>query len=181
LGDSLLALGVLAAIPIVTCGWAAWRGPAILRAFCLLAALELLLALVAPSIPSPRWPNLGNPADIVSFHPGGIRYFLYPLLAFALSLGWLGGRRVRPGRRPAGDFPRRERRLREAPARVAAVAATLLLLLTAADGVPRDWVYPPYLDQHWAAQVQRLDAAAPGTRVVIPINPPGWTVTLIAR
>ena len=180
-GDSLLALGVLAAIPITTCAWAAWRGPAILRAFCLFAALELLLALVAPSIPSPRWPNLGNPADIVNFHPGGIRYFLYPLLAFALSLGYLGGRRGRPVWRPAGDPPRRERRLRDAPARVGAVAVLALLLVTAADGVPRDWVYPPYLDQHWGAQVQRLDAAAPGTRVVIPINPPGWTITLTAR
>jgi hypothetical protein len=61
------------------------------------------------------------------------------------------------------------------------VAVLALLLVTAADGVPRDWVYPPYLDQHWGAQVQRLDAAAPGTRVVIPINPQGWTITLTAR
>jgi hypothetical protein len=169
---------VLAAIPVVACAWAGWRGPAILGAFCAFAALELVLALVAPSIPSPRWPNLGEPADIVNFHPGGIRYFLYPLLAFAISLGWLAARRARPSPRPEGKPPRR---LRDAPARVGAVAAFILLLLSAANGVPRDWLYPPYLDQHWGAQVQRLDAAAPGTRVVIPINPRGWTITLTAR
>ena len=178
LGDNLVALAVLAAIPVVACAWAGWRGPAILGAFCAFAALELVLALVAPSIPSPRWPNLGEPADIVNFHPGGIRYFLYPLLAFAISLGWLAARRARPSPRPEGKPPRR---LRDAPARVGAVAAFILLLLSAANGVPRDWLYPPYLDQHWGAQVQRLDAAAPGTRGVIPINPRGWTITLTAR
>ncbi len=180
LGSNLAVLTLLALIPFAVCGWAAWRGPAILRAFCLFAFLELGVALAAPSIDAPKWPNLGRPADIAHFHPGGIRYFLYPLLAFAASLGWLAwtrrpmvrrrGHRGGPGRSPLA------RRL----AAPVAVGAALLLLLAAGAGVPQDWLYPPYLDLHWAAQVQRLDAAPAGTRVVIPINPHGWTVTLVA-
>jgi hypothetical protein len=185
LGDSLAVLAVLAAIPVAVCAWAGWRGPAILRAFCLFAVLELALALAAPSITLPQWPNLGHPADVTNFHPGGIRYFLYPLIAFATSLGWLVWRnleaaRVRRGR--DGAAPRQP----PAPALralggAATVGAGAILLLAAVNGVPRDWLYPPYLDEHWAAQVQRLESAPPGTPVVIPTNPRGWTMTLVAR
>jgi len=180
LGTNPVVLGALAVIPVAACTWAAWHGPAILRAFCIYALLELGLALVAPSIAPPRWPNLGRPADIVNFHPGGIRYFLFPLLAFAISLGWLAVRGLRLVReRRTRGFTAHP--LRVGTARVAGVAATLLLVLGATNGVPRDWLYPPYLDEHWGAEVQRLDTATPGTKVVIPINPQGWTVTLVAR
>lgn len=166
LADSAAVLAVLAAIPLVVCAWAVWRGPVILRAFCLFAGAELALALAAPSIAGTPWLSLGNPANITEFHPGGIRYFLYPLLAFAISLGWLAARwRARPGR------------IR----RAAGLGAGAVLLATLAIGVPADWTYPPYIDQHWGAEVQRLEAAPPGTVVVLPINPRGWTVALVAR
>jgi hypothetical protein len=179
LASNPVILGVLAAMPVAACAWAAWRGPAILRGFCVFAALELGLALASPSINAPRWPNLGRPASLVNFHPGGIRYFLYPLLAFAISLGWLvarGARRSRARRSGAG-LPG----MQAAAVRLAGVGAALLLLLATVVGSPLDWVYPSYLNQHWAAEVQRLEVAPPGTRVVIPINPRGWTVTLVAR
>jgi hypothetical protein len=177
LGDNAVVLGVLAALPVATCAWAMWRGPEVLRAFCLFATLELVLALATPSVATPKWPHLGLPADVVNFHPGGIRYFLYPLLAYALSLGWLAAEGLRRERaREAGS-----RRLPVVLARTAAVSAALLLLLAAVDGVPRDWEYPPYLDLHWSAAVQRLEAAAPGTAVVIPLNPQGASMTLVAR
>jgi hypothetical protein len=182
LGDNPGVLLVLAAIPVAACAAAVWRGPAMLRAFCVFATLELALALIAPSITAPRWPHLGVPADVVNFHPGGIRYFLYPLLAFSLSLAWLV---TGPGwaawRRRLDRGARRLGGARTWAVRGAAVGALVLLLLAAFHGVPRDWVYPPYLDLHWGAEVQRLAAAAPGTRVVIPINPSGWSVTLVAR
>jgi hypothetical protein len=180
LADNPAMLTLLAAIPVAACAWAAWRGPEMLRALCLLALLELILALAAPSIDPPRWPNLGKPADVVHFHPGGIRYFLYPLLAFAISLGWLvwtglpGVRRQGPAAEPGRS------RIGGRAAALAGAGAAVTLLLAAGAGVPRDWLYPPYLDLHWAAQIQRLDAAPPGTRVVIPINPRGWTLTLAA-
>jgi hypothetical protein len=178
--SSVATLSFLAAIPLAVCVWVAWRGPLILRALILLAGFELALALVAPSIDAPRWPNLANPASVVEFHPGGIRYFLYPLLAFAISLGWLvltRLRRTRDERRgAAGDGL-----LRARGQRTVGIAAGVVLLATLAIGVPEDWAYPPYVDQHWGAEVQRLQAAPRGTLVVIPINPRGWNISLTAR
>jgi len=177
---SLAVLAVLALIPAVVCLWVAWRGPLVLRAFIVLAGLELALALVAPSIGAPRWPSLGRPASVVDFHPGGIRYFLYPLLAFALSLGWLAVDALR-------RFARDRWRLtgpvttRRVAANTVGGGAAIALLAAAVIGVRMDWAYPPYIDQHWGAEVQRLQSSPPGTLVVIPINPKGWTVSLVAR
>jgi hypothetical protein len=183
-----VALTVLSMIPIAVCGWAALRGPAMLRAFCYFALAVFALALVAPSIAGFRWPSLGDPADITNFHPGGLRYFLYPLLAFALSLGWVvttyGIPWLRSARQPRGA----RAAIMNAPAhagvwigRAVGVAAAGAFAASLVVGVRVDWTYPPYLEEHWAAQVHRLEVAAPGTEVVIPINPQGWTVSLVAR
>ncbi len=182
------ALTVLAVIPFAVCGWAAWRGPAILRAFCFFALVEFLLAIAAPSIAGARWPSLGNPADIVNFHPGGIRYFLFPLLAFAISLGWLvvryGGpwlEQVRHRDTRAALTSNQTAGRRVWTGRIVAVAAAAVLVSSVLIGVRVDWTYPPYLEEHWGAQVSRLDTAKKGTVVVIPINPRGWTLDLTAR
>ncbi|MGA8016664.1 MAG: hypothetical protein WCB85_12175, partial [Candidatus Dormiibacterota bacterium] len=181
-GSNPAVLALLAAVPVATCLWAGWRGPAILRAFCLLAALELILALAQPTVSTPpAWPNLGRPADIVNFSPGGIRYFLYPLLAFAISLGWLAWRQASALLVHRGPRPRGLRRAGVATGRAAGLGAAALLLIAAADGVPRDWLYPPYLEEHWAAEVDRFQSAPAGTKVVIPVNPTGWTMVLVAR
>jgi hypothetical protein len=183
-----LALALLAAIPLAVCVRAAWQGPAILRAFCYFAFVELALALAAPSIAGARWPSLGNPADIVHFHPGGIRYFLFPLLAFAISLGWLAVHfgapwvhQIRDGPAANASMPRQPASSRVWIGRVVATAAAAVLLGSALVGVRVDWSYPPYLEEHWGAQVSRLEAAKKGTVVVIPINPRGWTLNLTAR
>ncbi len=186
--SNVVALTVLTVIPFVVCAWAAWRGPRILRAFCYYAFAVFALALVAPSIAGFRWPSLGDPADVTNFHPGGLRYFLYPLLAFAISLGWFAVTYVMPWAR--------QMRGRRAHARLAAdtatsrrvwigrcvgLAAALVLAGSVFIGMRVDWSYPPYLEEHWAAEVHKLEAARPGTDVVIPINPQGWTVSLVAR
>jgi hypothetical protein len=183
-----LALALLAVIPFAVCAWAAWHGPAILRAFCYFAFVELALALAAPSIAGARWPSLGNPADIVHFHPGGIRYFLFPLLAFAISLGWLvvhygvlWVQQVRHGPITSASTAGQPAGSRVWIGRVVAVAAAAVLLSSALIGVRVDWTYPPYLEEHWGAEVSRLQAAKKGSVVVIPINPRGWTVELTAR
>jgi hypothetical protein len=159
-------LTLLALLPVLVCGWAVLRGPLVLRCFCVFAAAELVLALTAPSIPSPQWPALGQPASVSDFHPGGIRYFLYPLLAFAASLGWIAVRGARSG---------------ELSLRLAGACAALVLAVSAAVGVPADWSYPHYRDEHWPQSVQRLQHAPAGTVVTVPINPKGWTMTLVAR
>lgn len=183
-----VALTVLTVIPLVVCAWAAWRGPRILRAFCYFAFAVFALALLAPSIAGFRWPSLGDPADVANFHPGGLRYFLYPLLAFAISLGWLVVTYLIPWLRQA-----RQRRAGtavkvSAPAnrkmwigRVVGLTAVCVLAGSVIFGVRMDWTYPPYLEEHWSTEVHRLEAAEHGTVVVIPINPQGWTVSLVAR
>jgi hypothetical protein len=183
-----VALTLLAVIPFAVCAWAAWHGPAILRAFCYFAFVELVLALAAPSIAGARWPSLGNPADIVHFHPGGIRYFLFPLLAFAISLGWLvvhyGApwlEQVRHRPPSAASTPGHAGERSVWIGRVVGIAAAAVLLSSALIGARVDWSYPPYLEEHWGAQVSRLEAAKKGTVVVIPINPRGWTLNLTAR
>ncbi len=181
LANSPFALIPLAALPLLACGWAAWRGPSILRALTVYAAIELVLALLAPVIPAPQWPSLGNPASIVDFHPGGIRYFLYPLLAFAVSLGWLAWRYLPWRRAGAGGSLRSGPAGRSAGAWAAGGIAALMLVATAAIGVPADWAYPAYVDYHWSAEVERFETAAPGTMVVFAINPPGYDFSLRAR
>jgi hypothetical protein len=183
-----VALSALTVIPLTVCGWAAWRGPRILRAFCYFALAVFVLALIAPSIAGFRWPSLGDPADIANFHPGGLRYFLYPLLAFAISLGWLAVTYGIPLLRRAS----RERTAAKATmpvladrtvwfGRAVGVAAACVIAGSVFVGMRVDWGYPPYLEEHWAAEVHRLDVAGRGTVVVIPINPRGWTLSLVAR
>lgn len=162
-GQSLALCALLAILPLAVCGMAVLRGPRILRAFCVFAFGELVLALVAPSIPAPRWPSLALPADLNHFHPGGIRYFLFPMLAFAISLGWVFCRTIT---RPS------------MAQRTLAVAAGCLIACMLLVAMPLDWVYPPYIDYHWRQYVVVYEAAAPGTPVRIPINPRGWSMTL---
>jgi hypothetical protein len=188
LASNVAALTVLAAIPLVVCAFAAWRGPRILRAFCCFAFAVFTLALIAPSIAGFRWPSLGDPADVVNFHPGGLRYFLYPLLAFAISLGWfvvtygipwvrlMQRRRSEPGRAATAATSRGVW-----IGRGVALAAAVVLAGSVFIGMRVDWTYPPYLEEHWGAEVHRLESAQRGSVVVIPLNPQGWTVTLVAR
>jgi hypothetical protein len=186
--SNTVALTVLTAIPLAVCAWAAWRGPRMLRAFCYFAVAVFALALVAPSIAGFRWPSLGDPADVTNFHPGGLRYFLYPLLAFAISLGWLVVTSVIPWltlvrqrRAEAGVTAHSAPSRRVWIGRVVGLAAAGVLAGSVLFGVRMDWTYPPYLEEHWGAQVQRFEAAPRGTVVVFPINPMGWTFSLVAR
>ena len=173
LADDPVVLGLLAAVPLAVCAVVAWRGPDILRGLWAFALLTLVAALASPSIGPPRWRQLGVPAGIAHFHPHGIRYFLFALLAFALSLGWMAWWGLLAGRRRTGTG-------RDAGRLMVGAAAAALLLIAASQGVPRDWAYPPYLDEHWAAEVRAYELAPPGARVVLPINPAGWTMTLVA-
>jgi len=182
------ALTVLTVVPLVVCAWAAWRGPRILRAFCCFAFAVFALALVAPSIAGFRWPSLGDPADVANFHPGGLRYFLYPLLAFAISLGWFvvsygipWVRQIRQRRPGAAQAALATTNRGVWIGRGVGLAAAVVLAGSVFIGMRVDWRYPPYLEEHWGSEVHRLEAAERGTAVVIPINPQGWTVTLVAR
>ena len=135
--------------------YAAARGPLELRLFILFGWIMLTAALLTPvvSLTGDQWPLLS--------HPGaGDRYYEIPMLAFLASVVWMMTRSGVPVLRILGGL---------------LIAATLLV------GMPTDWAYPPYTDMHPARYADILDRAAPGTRVVIPINPPGWTIELVKR
>ncbi len=163
IGHNLGLEALLAILPVAVGGIAVIKGPPVLRAFWVFAAGELVLALIAPSIAAPRWPSLALPADLRHFHPGGIRYFLYPMLALAISLGWAAAQlRIHPS---------------GVPKMFSAFAGVLVCSMLLV-GVPLDWVSPPYINYHWASYVAMYNRDVPGSSVTIPINPRGWSMTI---
>ena len=150
-----LALLVTFIVGVATLGYATVRGSLELRLFILFASVVLLASLVTPvaSFTDPQWPLLA--------HPGaGDRYFLIPMLAFLAAAVWIMSR--------SGLLALR-------------IAAGLLLAATLLVGIPGDWRYTPYTNFQPEYYAKVLERAAPGSRVVIPINPPGWDLVLIKR
>jgi hypothetical protein len=135
--------------------YAIYRGTLELRLFILFAWILLIGSLLSPtaSFTDPQWPLLS--------HPGAAnRYFLVPMLAFLASAAWI---------------------VFEAKMWALRIAAGLVLGGTIAVAIPADWQYPPYSDQRPEYYATVLRAASPGSKVVIPINPPGWDLELIKR
>jgi hypothetical protein len=135
--------------------YAAVRGTAELRLFILFAWIMLIGALLTPvlTLTGDQWPLLA--------HPGaGDRYYEIPMLAFVASGVWI---------------------MTRSGIAILRVAAGVLVATTIIVGIPGDWSYPPYVDLHPERYAAVLNRAAPGTRVVIPINPPGWTIELTRK
>ncbi len=90
---------------------------------------------------------------------GGERYFLSAEIAWFVCLAWA---------------------ISQIPWRLVMAAAGVALAATFASGLIASWQYAPYTDFHPAAYTAQLRAAAPGTTVVIPVNPGGpWAATLV--
>ena len=144
-----------AAIALVVFAAVAWRGTGPLRLFVLYGLLLFAGALVHPQVSNPsytRWEALALP-DV------GGRYWLAATLGLVASLCWLG----LCARPPL--------------ARAAAMAVLALLAI----GVPLSFRYEPFVDLQFATYAAEIEKAAPATWVVIPINPPGWSMTLVKR
>ena len=124
-----------------------------LRVLLLFAALHLAAALTSPIIfgDKPLWEMLKTPG-------AGQRYYFFTTLAYLATLLWT----------VAAD-PRLAMR---------GVAAVLLGVL-ALVGVPRDWRLPPQPDLHFAAQVERFQAARTGEKVELLITPEPWRMMLV--
>ncbi len=131
-----------------------WRGPLALKIFDLFAVLVLATALIRPqaTATAPQWPDMADSGSAE-------RYFLIPMLAWMASLAWVAGR-----------IPRRV-------GLAAAAAVGVGFFVHAAIG----WQYTPYPDMDPGRSADRLAAASAGSPVVIPIDPPGWTMTLVKR
>jgi hypothetical protein len=123
-----------------------------MKIFVLLTTLLLVVSLISPT----AYP----PAGVTMWHQltgaGGIRYWYFPTLAFAWLLLW--------GFRRGCD---------------AMKVVSVVLLCVMSFAITFDWRVPALKDLHFAEAAQRFEAAPPGTVMVIPENPEGWTIRLV--
>jgi hypothetical protein len=87
------------------------------------------------------------------------RYFFMPILAFLAALLWI-----------ADSAKHRAMRF-----------CSMALLLCLPVGIRRDWRYPAFTDMHFHEYASQFQMAPSGTKMVIPINPPPWTMRLIKK
>ena len=134
--------------------YALFRAPLELRLFIIFAALIFVTSLASPATGSstPQWEVLWLPGV-------GSRYWFIPMLAFVTTLIWL----------LSVKQPYNFRR-------VAIVALTPMLF-----GIALDWTYPPFADFKFGEYANKFAAAPQGSKVIIPINPPGWKMELVKR
>ncbi len=124
-----------------------------LKLFILFAVLVFAASLRSPmvSLTVPQWQVLRDSI--------GIRYFFFPMLAFAWALIWCAGvNQVKPIRIAAG-----------------------LGLACMVTGILRDWEYPAYTNFHFQEHAKAFANAAPGTFMSIPIYPPGWALRITKK
>jgi hypothetical protein len=148
-GEVLITIAGLSAIL-----YAVWRGPIELKLFILFVSVVFAAALANP-LAAPagtQWETLGVPG-------AGNRYFFLPTIAFLATLFWIAADSSVP---------------RKAIIRTAAMGVLLVLPV----GVVTDCHYRPFVDLHFRAYARTFAAAAPGTHLTIPINPPGWSMEL---
>jgi hypothetical protein len=138
-------------ILVVFC-WA--KSPLAMRLFVLLTAAIFALSLISPA----AYPPAGVTTWELLSRAGGIRYWFFPSLAFV----WL----LLFGIRSGGEVLK---------------AILVVVMVTMCCGVVRDWRTPALADLHWAENAKHIDGAAPGTVLVIPENPAGWTINLVKR
>jgi hypothetical protein len=126
--------------------------PAELKLFIAFSYSVLALGLARPlagAVDQPQWELLRVPGT-------SNRYFLLPILAFLTALLWI---------------------VNCAKPRTTRCFGTVLLLVCAI-GIRRDWHYPAFEDMHFQQYASKFQIAPSGTRIVIPINPPPWTMEL---
>jgi hypothetical protein len=129
-----------------------WNGPFALRLFVAFAGLVLFASLLSPT---------GNFAassalKLLSRSTDGVRYWLIPMAAV---LGCL----------VCGTFGANHKMIRV----LSGICLTVALV-----GIAVDFQDPMYSDYNFAKQIQSLSQLPPGQTLVIPINPPGWTMEL---
>jgi hypothetical protein len=90
-----------------------------------------------------------------------LRYWFYPSLPFLFAILWC---------------------VMFARSRVMRGLAVVLALLLC-QGIWRDWRIPPLDNLHFSQEAAAFEAAAPGTQVTIPLNPPTgeWYMVLTKK
>lgn len=148
---SLLALTVVAiaglAIIVYATLKAKWEYK-LMIVFCMLVfAASLASPLVSKT--EPQW--------LILKQAYGIRYWFFPMLAFAWSLLWCvqyGGSKVMRGS-----------------------AGFLLILMVA--GMAKDWEYPAFPDHNFSQSAKKFERLRPGEAMTFPLYPDGWSMQLV--
>jgi len=131
---------------------ALFKAPIELRLFIVLATMIFVAALISPQASDtvPQWQALYLPGN-------GGRYWFIPMLAFITLLVWmLSGSRSRLSQ-----------------------AFAVLALSIMVTGIIVDWRHPRFTDFEFKKHAQQFEISPQGTQVMIPINPPGWSMTLL--
>ncbi|MBM2810870.1 MAG: hypothetical protein HW416_1629 [Chloroflexi bacterium] len=147
----ILALLALAAGVTLALGLA--KGSPELRLFILYAGAATTASLLLPAtgaIGQPAWTVLADPHNATRYYLPASLALLATLIA-CLASKWTTAARTVSG---------------------------LTLACAALVACPTDWKDPPLADLRFSAWVEQYDQAPPGSIVRIPINPPGWTMTL---
>jgi hypothetical protein len=141
----------IALIGLTVMIYALLKGPVELRFFIIFALLTFSTALISPqaSATNPQWQVLTLPGV-------GGRYWFIPMLAFISVLIWM----LRKSSSPK--------------LRLLAMMALAVMLI----GIIMDWQQPPYVDLNFKEHAHRFEGSPIGTEIVIPINPPGWYMSL---
>jgi hypothetical protein len=112
------------------------------------------LAMFAMALARPLgtdWPGLMSAA-------ADSRYFVIPQFAAIAALVWACGYNRHTGW-------------------IIPLAAVFLYMCVIA--IPNDWEYAPFGKTNFAHQASQFEHAPVGTRMTIPIEPPGWSMTLL--
>jgi hypothetical protein len=131
--------------------YALWKARWELKLFIVFAGVVLTAALSNPMAPPPKWQAL--------LTAWGERYWFVPMLAFVAALVWMVG----------SDRPRNVRM----------IASTALLLMSI--GVVRDWRHLRFVDLHFDDYARQYSDLPRGSSLTVPLNPPGWSMTLTKR
>lgn len=131
-------------------------GPAAYRQFMVFSCLVMLAALLSPII------SASNQWYFMQYPGIGVRYYIFPMLAWLLSIVVLAHKL---SRRFAGNGP------------------YLLALCPFLIGICADWRYPNLPPTGYHAAAVQFDAGPPGTAVTFSANPlvPIWRFTLMKK
>ena len=127
------------------------RGPAGLKLLIAFGGALFVMALAHPLDIS--WPGL-------TIFPTGARYFIIPQLAAVATLVWAIGYTRRTHWR---------------------VGLAALLLYICLVTITQDWTCTPFKQTDFSKRAQMFQHARPGVHMTFPLEPTGWSMTLVKR
>lgn len=150
----LIASLAMLIVAVTVCIYCARFASAEVRLFFIYCFLILAASLKSPLVP--LYLKLPLWAEIIQYPS---RYWFYPSLPFLFSILW------------CISFARSR------AMRVLTICLGLLLV----QGIYRDWKIPALIDSHFPEHAAAFERAAPGTHVVIPVDPAPWTMELTKK